>query len=186
MNPKDLMRHQRIDVPAYLLWVHARPTFKSRGKGKANYMEAVSQAAVQAIPNPILTNDIEIEINYATTRSRGVRADIDNVIKPTLDALTDVAYSDDRQVRSVTATLFDRTQDNLISGRVEHMGRLLYSSDVDVLLIAIYSDTRLGELGGEEARKQYYFDEWERDFNSAIKDHTVLGNDPNRYSPDSD
>jgi hypothetical protein len=56
-----------------------------------------------------------------------IRADIDNSIKPILDALKDVVYIDDNQVRSVTATLFDLRQYNKISGYVEDIKDLFYS-----------------------------------------------------------
>jgi hypothetical protein len=62
------------------------------------------------------------------------RLDADNVNKPTLDALKGVAYTDDAQVRSATATVFDRTASNLVHGRVQHMGRLFYSPHPDVVL----------------------------------------------------
>jgi uncharacterized protein (DUF433 family) len=83
-----------------------------------------------------------------------VRADIDNIIKPTLDALKDVVYNDDRQLRSVRATLFDRNKENIVFGRVEQRGRLFYSPEKDVILISIYSDSRLQELGGERSMSE--------------------------------
>ena len=110
---------------------------------------------------------VEVEINYSTLAEEGVRADIDNVIKPTLDALKEVVYRDDRQVRSVTATIFDRNRGNMITGLVEYMGHLFDSPDEDVLLIAIYSDSRLHELGGKEAVKKKRFEEWEKEFSKA-------------------
>jgi hypothetical protein len=86
------------------------------------------------------------------------------LVKPTLDALKGVAYSDDHQVRSITASLFDLTQQNIIDGRVEHMGKLFYSANSNVLLIAIYSDIRLKELGGEEEVKKRRFKDWNHEF----------------------
>ena len=167
MNDKDLIRHRQIDTPAYLFWVRAKPHIKGRGKGKKSYMMAVRQAAATQVCLPITEKDIEVEINYSTLAEEGVRADIDNVIKPTLDALKEVVYRDDRQVRSVTATIFDRNRGNMITGLVEYMGHLFDSPDEDVLLIAIYSDSRLHELGGKEAVKKKRFEEWEKEFSKA-------------------
>jgi Holliday junction resolvase RusA-like endonuclease len=81
----------------------------------------VIQAAQAHISTPITEDDIEFELLYSTLTKKGVRADIDNIIKPNLDALKGMAYNDDIQVRSVTATLFDRNKENIVSGRVEHM-----------------------------------------------------------------
>ena len=72
-----------------------------------------------------------------------IRADIDNIIKPILDALKDVVYIDDNQVRSVTSTLFDLRQDNTISGYVEDIKDLFYSGNNNAVQVSIYSDEEL-------------------------------------------
>jgi len=113
-------------------------------------MAAVKAVAEKEIHTPMVTDDIEVEIIYSTTVSGGMRADVDNIIKPTLDALVGVAFDDDKRVRSVTATVFDRTRGYVVDGRVEHMGTLFYTSEKHVILISIYSDVRLMELGGEK------------------------------------
>src|SRR5262245_57145408 len=102
------MRHKRSETPAHLVWVEQRPT--GSGKGKQVYFEAVRVAATAAIPRPIESDDIEVEIVYSTTRQQAQRLDADNVNKPTLDALKGIAYRDDRQVRAVTSTLFDNNR----------------------------------------------------------------------------
>jgi Holliday junction resolvase RusA-like endonuclease len=79
-----------------------------KGKGKQVYYDAVRAEARREIANPITSDDIEIEIAYATSEKRGKRKDADNVNKPTLDAFEGVAYLNDRQVRSVTSTIFDK------------------------------------------------------------------------------
>lgn len=100
------MKHNRLGTPAYLNWVEQRPADK--GKGKPVYFEAIRHASQGEINNPIKTDDIDVEIVYATNQKRAERKDTDNVNKPTLDALKGVAYDDDRQVRSVTCTVFDK------------------------------------------------------------------------------
>jgi len=142
------MKHRESQVPTYLLWVAQKP---SKGnKGKAAYVSAVKKAAAQEIPAPIRTSDIGVEVVYSTQLSKGIRLDIDNVLKPTLDALKGVAYVDDSQTRWVSATLIDRNQPGLLSGRVELVGRLLDRTKPDVVLVVIYSDERLRELGGKK------------------------------------
>ena len=112
------MQHTRCETPAYLIWIEARPTL--RGKGKAAYYAAVEHAARRVIAVPITACDIEIEIVYATRTKQARRMDADNVNKPTLDALRGVAYADDSQIRSARCTLFDRSREATVQGRVEH------------------------------------------------------------------
>lgn len=156
------MKHARSETPAYLIWVEQRPTLA--GKGKQIYYKAVRQAAQVEIDHPITTNDIEVEILYSTDVRKDKRKDIDNVNKPTLDALEGVAYENDRQVRSVRSTLFDRNRPSIVSGHVEYFGRFLYSGKPHIILIRIYSDTRLAKLGGEKEVKSRRYNEWQKSF----------------------
>lgn len=161
------MKHNRSEIPAYLIWVEQRPTVS--GKGKKAYFDAVRAAAACEIASPIMTDDIEIEISYSTTRKKENRKDADNVNKPTLDALKGgIAYGDDRQVRAVTCAVFDNNRAAMVSGRVEYLGRLFYSSKSDVVLIMIYSDTRLLELGEEQQVQHRRYLEWEKNFSETL------------------
>jgi hypothetical protein len=160
------MRHRHVPTPAYLVWVDHRPS--SSGKGKTSYYAAVDAAARQEIEQPITAQDIELEIVYSTRTPPAERLDADNVNKPTLDALKGVAYRDDAQVRSVTVTLFDRSLKHVVDGRVEYMGRLFYSPLPDVVLIMIYSDSRLEELGGEKEVQRRRYEAWQREFDRAL------------------
>jgi Holliday junction resolvase RusA-like endonuclease len=160
------MRHTRSETPAYLIWVEARPTH--RGKGRAAYYGAVKQAAHQVIATPITACDIELEVAYSTRTKQATRLDADNVNKPTLDALKGVAYADDSQVRSVRCTVFDRSTATKVNGRVEQMGRLFYSPNDHVVLIMVYSDSRLAELGGEKEVQRRRYEEWQREFDSTM------------------
>lgn len=161
------MKHNRAETPAYLVWVEQRPS--SNGKGKQAYFDAVRAAAVKEILSPIHSEDIEIEIAYSTMQKKGNRSDADNVNKPTLDALKGIAYADDRQVRAVTCSVFDNSREAMISGRVEYLGRLFYSGEPDVVLIMIYSDSRLEELGGEQEVQRKRYAEWQASFNAALE-----------------
>jgi hypothetical protein len=107
---------------------------------------------------------------YSAYRQEWVRKrkDADNVNKPTLDALKKIAYIDDSQVRSVTSTIFDKNLSLQFSGRVEYMGQLFHSDKPHVLLISIYSDSRLKELGGEKMVQQQRYSEWQRSFGRSF------------------
>lgn len=166
------MRHVRINTAAYLIWVEARPSFN--GKGKDVYYEAVRKTAREEIQIPITSSDIELEIIYSTATKPAERLDADNVNKPTLDALKGVAYTDDRQVRHVESTVFDRSTVNhtTVQGRVEHIGRLFYTPHPHVVLILVYSDSRLKEMGGEPVVQRQRYERWNRDFNNALAEAT--------------
>jgi hypothetical protein len=51
------------------------------------------------VPHPTTSNRIDIEIYFLAQRA--LRPDVDNIMKPILDALKGVVYLDDSQVRSV-------------------------------------------------------------------------------------
>lgn len=169
MQFKDLVRHTRIDTPVYVLWVRCRPS--PRNKGKAAYMDEVANEAKKKIHDPIKSDDVEVEILYSTRSKRNIRADIDNIIKPTLDALNGLAYQDDSQVRSVTATVFQKSKKNLLAGRVEYLLPLLYSKHTDVILLAIYSEERFVELGGEPLVKKRLNDELKEEVKKQSTNH---------------
>lgn len=162
------MQHSRSETPAYLIWVEQRPS--DSGKGKEAYFKAVKCSAGQEIEKPITPNDIEVEIVYCTSIKKVQRIDADNVNKPTLDALKGVAYLDDVQVRSVRSTLFDKNLPATVSGRVEHIGRLFYSNQKHMVLIMIYSDSRLAELGGEQEVQRQRYLEWQRNFDRMLSE----------------
>ena len=165
------MRHARNDTPAYHVWVEARPSFN--GKGKDAYYAAVKRAARTEIQIPIVSSDIEIEITYSTALPPAQRMDTDNIQKPTLDALCGVAYNDDRQVRHSQATLFDRSTADQVTGRIDHLARLLYTPQPHIVLIRIYSDERLQEMGGAPVVQQRRYEEHQRTFDTALRDAAV-------------
>ena len=103
---------------------------------------------------------------YSTVKNKFNRTDIDNILKPTLDGLMGIAYKDDRQVRGVSLTLFDRNTRLEFGGRVEIIGKLL--SGPDIMVIAIYSNTRLNELGGEGAVSDRRKEEYLRQLSTRI------------------
>lgn len=168
---KDRMRHTRVDLPVYQFVVYERPR-SAQGKGISSdtYLNAIKKEAAKHILTPIVSDDVEVGICWATQAREGIRADIDNIIKPTLDALVGIAFDDDKWVRSVTATLFDKNKNHTLSGYVEDMGPLLFDNREDAVQIAIYSDTRLNELGGEDkVRKQRLID-FEKRFPKSLSD----------------
>ncbi|MFA5138905.1 MAG: RusA family crossover junction endodeoxyribonuclease [Elusimicrobiota bacterium] len=125
------------------------------------YRNAVARAARRAIPAPLESGDLTIEIIYST-RADTPQADMDDIIRPTLDALRGVAFRDDSQVRSVTATVFDKDQNATLSKRTEHIGPFLFSSKRHVFLIRIFSASKLADSAGAIKAMQESYARWLR------------------------
>lgn len=104
----------------------------------------------------INSDDVEIEITWSTVDRIGVRSDIDNIIKPIIDSLVGVAFDDDKQVRTVIATNFDKTKAPMINCYIEDYKDVFLSSKDNTILVTIYSDQKLNELGGEKVIKQKF------------------------------
>ena len=156
--------HTSSYIPAYVIWVHHRP---SKHKGETPYKVAIRLAAQKQIASPIPSSDVEVEIIYSALTEPDHQLDVDNYIKPTLDALKGIAYIDDKQVRNVSSARFNRHEDNRIGGLVQHMGELFYSGE-DVVLINIYADARVAELGGREKLENDRKRQWEIEFESKL------------------
>ena len=89
--------------------------------------------------SPTRSNRIDIEIYYHT--QKGIRADVDNVIKPILDALIGIVYLDDSQVRSVKAVALPYNEAYSISANEwvsADVHDKLYSDDPVYFMINIY------------------------------------------------
>jgi hypothetical protein len=141
----------REDVPAYRLWLYERPFLK--GKGKQQYMAALRQEASRHVATPISSDDIELSLVYSTTSPLAERADVDNILKPTLDALKGIAYTDDEQVRAVSSRIFQGMP--FCVNPTEYVSLTLIEPLVrsgfrDLIVVSIFSDKRLAELGGKE------------------------------------
>lgn len=82
-----------------VVWVAGIPR-SLQAKRKEGYVAAIREAAAAVVTRPSKSPRLDVEIVFAS-KDRNLRADVDNVAKPVLDALKGVAYEDDRQVRSV-------------------------------------------------------------------------------------
>jgi len=83
---------------------------------------------------------IDIDIWFSAKRS--VRADVDNIAKPVLDALKGVAYLDDRQVRSVRVVALPRDDAFVIESAPQEVIARLFS-DEDEFVINVYEGLTL-------------------------------------------
>lgn len=156
VNDPSLFRHEYSQVPVYRFFVYVRPATanRSRSAARAAYVKDLRRIARDHVTTPIAARDVEVSVLYATSRTDGARADIDNILKPTLDALQGIVFNNDRQVRAVLARLIEKSG-NLILCTDDGPSAGLWNSIVqpispDGVIIGIYSPTRTRELGGHE------------------------------------
>ena len=89
--------------PLFRIWVPGYP--KSSQADRQNlerYKEGIRIAATKVVTKPTKSRRLDVEIFFQAESL--LRPDVDNIIKPILDALTGVLYEDDSQARSVKIT----------------------------------------------------------------------------------
>lgn len=131
------MRQQR--KPAFRIWIPRVP--RSAGKKRSassNYVALIRKAASRVVPCPTKSTRLDVEIFFYSELS--LRADVDNVIKPILDALIGIVYEDDRQVRSVRATALPKDDAFRLKGwgRMEVLKRLMKDEPREFLIDIYY------------------------------------------------
>jgi Holliday junction resolvase RusA-like endonuclease len=87
--------------PAFRIWVAGRPQSGQKRGSNEDYTKRIREAAAKLVPRPTESKRVDVEVWFCSDSF--TRADVDNVLKPVLDALNGVVYHDDRQVRSVRA-----------------------------------------------------------------------------------
>jgi hypothetical protein len=117
--------------------VEQRPSSGSK-RGKAAYAAAVQEVARREIPSPLLADDLEVELLYVSRT--GINIDLDSIIRPTLNALTGIAYEDDGQVRSLRAARFDTKRPMRLRGSVRVSDALFKQGAEHRVIVLIYSD----------------------------------------------
>lgn len=75
-------------------------SWRKSNKSLSRYSEAIANSARTVVPHPVKSKRIGVEIWYCAGSI--VRADVDNIVKPVLDALIGIVYFDDSQVRSLS------------------------------------------------------------------------------------
>jgi len=89
--------------PNFRIWVEGYPlSSQANRKTLEGYKTLIKDTTSKMVPFPIKSRRIDIEIFFQAKNT--LRADVDNIIKPILDALKGVVYFDDSQVRSVKVT----------------------------------------------------------------------------------
>ncbi|MFC1913904.1 RusA family crossover junction endodeoxyribonuclease [Chloroflexota bacterium] len=132
-----------IRKPAFRIWVQGHPqSVQGTPKHLAQHRERIAESARQVVPYPAKSKRIDIEIYFQSRRP--LRPDVDNIIKPILDALNGIVYFDDSQVRSIRVAAFPVDEPYGISGptSVEILDRL-FKASANEFLIDIYEGLTL-------------------------------------------
>ena len=128
------------------VWVQGFPK-SQQGSSFDRYRKKIRRAAQEKFSAP-LDGQVEVEVVFADKRER--RPDVDNVVKPIVDALKGVAYHDDSQVVSATANLIPVRDDLRVDGGKPH-NTFVRLFDQDEFLIRIRERPRWAMLEGVES-----------------------------------
>jgi hypothetical protein len=140
-------------------------------------VSALRAEAKRGNVTPIKTPDVEVAVIYSTKRAANLRMDVDNIIIPTLNGLKGLAYDDDQVVRAVSARIFDRCKPFVIaSDSVDAVGFINpidHPAYTNVIIVCLYSRSRMEELGGDEAVRARLRQEALDETASAFREHQV-------------
>ncbi len=78
-----------------------RPEFREEWKGR------VKNASTSVIPSPHFASDERIAVTLYYFPDEPMQGDLDNIVKPILDALSNHIYIDDRQVERIVVQKFE-------------------------------------------------------------------------------
>ncbi len=97
-----------IEFPIEFL-VHGTPVSlqRKRRAAIAEWQERVKTASTVAIPAPHFVSDGRIAVTLYYLPGEPMEGDIDNIVKPILDALCHHIYIDDKQVERVVVQKFE-------------------------------------------------------------------------------
>jgi hypothetical protein len=87
----------------------------ARGRSRTRWKEAVSSAASAALPHQhaLVADSVRVTVVYFYVRTD---LDLDNILKPILDALIEVIYVNDFQVTDISASKRDQTGTLILEG----------------------------------------------------------------------
>lgn len=76
-------------------------------RSRKEWKERVKNASTSVIPSPHFASEDRLAITLYYLPAEPMQGDVDNIVKPVLDALTKHIYIDDRQVERVVVQKFD-------------------------------------------------------------------------------
>jgi crossover junction endodeoxyribonuclease RusA len=78
-----------------------------RPASREGWKERVWQACVASIPSPHFASDQKMSVTLYYLPNEAMQGDIDNIVKPILDALNKRLYIDDKQVERILVQKFE-------------------------------------------------------------------------------
>ncbi len=78
-----------------------------RAESREEWKERVKSASTAAIPNPHFASDERMAVTLFYLPEEPMQGDLDNIVKPILDALSSHIYIDDAQVERIVAQKFE-------------------------------------------------------------------------------
>jgi Holliday junction resolvase RusA-like endonuclease len=134
--------------PAFRIWIPGVPkSLQSKG-AKETYVQKIREVAKSVVPCPTKSPIVDVEIFFVSEHT--MRADVDNVIKPILDALIGVVYIDDKQVRSVRAVAIPSDDVTHITGRMSiKTFERLFKSEGKEFFVDIYGGLAMPGFGAD-------------------------------------
>jgi len=124
-----------IHEPRFRIWVKGKPmSWRKKRKSLERYSTLIAEAAKLVVPRPTKSRRLDIELWFCA--SNLARADVDNIVKPVLDALAGVVYIDDSQVRSLKVVALPEDDVVGISGwsRANVFKRLIKANPKEFLI----------------------------------------------------
>ena len=98
----------QIEFPIEFI-VHGTPVSlqAKRPELRRQWMDRVQTASSTVIPNPHFVSDDRIAVTLYYLPDAPMEGDVDNIVKPILDALSHHIYIDDHQVERIVVQKFD-------------------------------------------------------------------------------
>lgn len=119
--------------PVLSIWVPGAPK-SQQAKSRARYCAKIKVLAAAQAQHLLRGSKIDIDILFGA-KNRSVRADVDNVAKPILDALKRVVYADDKQIRSLRVLAIASDESGRFSGSFYVHQRLMSCNE---FLVNVY------------------------------------------------
>lgn len=129
-----------VTRPIFRIWIKGKPKSSNKNrKSLSRYIKEIGDTAKSIVATPSNSNRLDIEIWFHAPCIP--RPDVDNIIKPILDALKGTVYFDDNQVRSVRVVALPADDACKLHGSIEILTKIIKAEE---FLINIYDNLRIG------------------------------------------
>jgi crossover junction endodeoxyribonuclease RusA len=99
----------QIKFPLEFVVLGVPASLQGRPRGREAWKEKVTAACVSVLPQNAFLSDVPVAVSIFHFPDGEMEGDIDNIIKPILDALTKVVYHDDKVIERIVCQRFEET-----------------------------------------------------------------------------